>query len=77
MNIKTGRKYRNRLGAELTIGDPAWVHFKTLGGDGIWIARAEDSLFGPTDYLVTAESLALAGYAPAGADPIEKNGGTR
>ena len=63
MNIKTGQTYRNTLGAELTIRDPAWKHFKTLGGDGIWIARAEDSMFGPTDYLVTAESLAGAGYA--------------
>lgn len=63
MDIKTGQTYRNKLGAELTIRDPAFVHFKTLGGDGIWIARAEDNLFGPTDYLVTAESLAGAGYA--------------
>ena len=63
MNIKTGQTYRNNLGAALTIRDPAYLHFRTLGGDGIWIARAEDSLFGPTDYLVTAESLAGAGYA--------------
>lgn len=65
MSIERGQTYRNTLGAELTIQDPAWMHFKTLGGDGIWIARSHDSLFGSTDYLVTAESLAGAGYALA------------
>lgn len=62
MIIKTGQTYRNDLGVELMICDPAYLHLNTLGGDGIWIARADHDFSGPTEYLVTAESLTRCGY---------------
>lgn len=53
--------YRNRLDKELHVVAPAGMHMKVLSDD-IWIAEAHDDLFGTTVYVVTAHSLADAGY---------------
>lgn len=55
-------KYRNKLGAELEVTEPASTTFNTLGGD-IFIARVLRDFFGPMEYLVTKESLEASGYA--------------
>lgn len=69
-NIPTGI-YRNQVGAELTVGQFAMEvgHCRTLGGD---ISFAEQECYpdGPSwHWLVTARSLAEAGYEKVGELP--------
>ena len=59
--IKLGQTWRNDLDVELHIVGNAAQHHHTLAGD-IWMAERRDPLFGATQYLVTAASLAGAGY---------------
>lgn len=57
--LKPGQTWRNHLGVELHImGTGTYNH---LAGD-IWVAERRDPLFGATQYIVTAASLAGAGY---------------
>jgi len=63
-NLNPGSKYRNRLGAELTVTGtyaPRSGGFRVLSSD-IYEAVAYDSLFGNAYYLVTARSMTEAGY---------------
>ena len=57
--LKPGQTWRNHLGVELHImGTGTYNH---LAGD-IWVAERRHPLFGATQYIVTAASLARAGY---------------
>ena len=61
--------WRNRLGAELHVIEPAVYVLRTFGvdalSDDIWHAERRDALFGTKHYMVTVESLASAGYERA------------
>jgi hypothetical protein len=58
--------YRNTLGAELVVTDPAAGNIGPRVIGELWWAEHRDELFGTTQYLVTAEGLRSAGYESAG-----------
>lgn len=59
--IKIGQAWKNHLGVELTITEPGYLRLSVLSDD-IWIAESKASVFGGQAYVVTAKSLADAGY---------------
>lgn len=61
--LTIGDTYRNHLGAELTIDGNALMDGHRVIGDDIYVARPSAVGFGAIPcYLVTATSLAGAGY---------------
>lgn len=73
LNLSSGQRYVNRVGAVMII-DGYWLPRRgTLSLGYIYEAHTPKDLFGSSQYLVTAESLTECGYVLDGQEETEEN----